>query len=124
MSSAQTGPAHVLVVEDHAAMANYVTVVLRGAGHIVVGPALTLASAAELARSATIDIALVDIGMSGKRSFAVLDTLAARGIPCVIMSGYPKSTLPRQFRHAANLEKPFSSEALMQVIRDTLARQD
>src|SRR5258706_9882915 len=75
VQAARSRPSRILVVEDHQALANYVTVVLQHAGHIVVGPAITLASAVELARSATIDIALVDIGLCGEHSFALLDAL-------------------------------------------------
>jgi DNA-binding NarL/FixJ family response regulator len=116
-------PARVLVVEDHAAMANYVSVVLRHAGYVVVGPAVDLASATELAQSAAVDIALVDIGIAGERSFRALETLGARDIPCIVLSGYPKSALPAKYHRAAYLEKPFSHEELTQAVRDTLSRR-
>ena len=103
-------------------MANYVSVVLRQAGYVVVGPATDLASATELAQSAVVDIALVDIGIAGERSFRALEALDARDIPCIILSGYPKSALPAQYHHAAYLEKPFSHEQLTQAVRDTLSR--
>ena len=115
-------PARVLVVEDHPALANYLSVVLRLAGYIVVGPAFDLASAAELAQSAVVDIALVDIGIGGERSFRALEALGAREIPCIILSGYPKSALPSKYDRAAYLEKPFSQEELTQAVRDTLSR--
>jgi DNA-binding response OmpR family regulator len=120
---AESRPSRVLVIEDHAAMANYVTAVLRHAGYIVLGPANNLASAAELARSATIDVALVDIGICGERSFAVLHMLRARKIPCIILSGYPKSVLPAGIPHARYLEKPFSHEELTKAVRDLLPLQ-
>jgi DNA-binding NarL/FixJ family response regulator len=114
--------AHVLVIEDHAALANYVSIVLRQAGYLVVGPACDLASATNLAKSAVVDIALVDIGIGGERSFRALETLDSREIPCIILSGYPKSALPAKYHRAAYLEKPFSQEQLTQAVRDTLAQ--
>jgi DNA-binding response OmpR family regulator len=110
----------ILVIEDHPALGRFVRAALQDVGWVVVGPIADHASAMQAARHLTFDLALLDRMLRGQETFAVADALATRGGPCVLMSGYPRSTLPARFRDWPFLEKPFSAEALVCAARDAL----
>jgi CheY-like chemotaxis protein len=78
----------ILVVEDESIVAGMLDDLLSDRGVHVVGPAKTLALAVELADSARIDCALLDVNLNGERSLPVAHILARRGIPYVLATGY------------------------------------
>jgi CheY-like chemotaxis protein len=110
----------ILVIEDHAALGRFVRAALQGVGWVVVGPIADPAAALEAVRQQEFDLALLDRMLRGGETLAVADALSARGVPCVLMSGYPRSTLPPRLRDWPFLEKPFSAEALIAAARDAL----
>jgi CheY-like chemotaxis protein len=89
---------------------------------VVVGPITDHASAIEAVRHQNFDLALLDRMLRGQETLAVADALAACRVPCVLMSDYPRSTLPERFRDWPFLEKPFSAEALVGAARGALER--
>jgi DNA-binding response OmpR family regulator len=107
----------ILVIEDHLPLGRFITAALATAGCAVVGPVTDHASALDAARHLPLDLALMDRMLRGEETLAIADTLAERGIPCLWMSGYPRSTLPERFRESAFLEKPFTMDALLDAVR-------
>jgi CheY-like chemotaxis protein len=101
----------VLVVEDEFFIAMTTCEMLHELGAIVVGPAHTVAEASALAKTAGIDIALLDVNLYGESSATVAATLAARGIPVVFATGY--TSRPGDHLVGAHvLGKPFTQETL------------
>ena len=107
----------ILVIEDHPALGRFVAAALEGAGWVVLGPMSDHASAMEAAQRLPVDVAVMDRLVHGKETFAIADALRERGVRCVIMSGYPHSTLPERFRDLPFLEKPFAMDVLVEAVR-------
>jgi len=107
----------ILVIEDHPPLGRFITAALAGAGWVVVGPVTDHASALDAARHQPLDLALMDRMLRGEETLAIGDALAERGIPCLLMSGYPRSTLPERFQNSPFLEKPFTMDMLLDAVR-------
>ena len=99
----------VLVVEDNALIAAGVGEGLAAAGAAVVGPAARLAAAVELAETAAIDIAVLDVDLDGTPVWPAADALTRRGIPFVLATGHQASIVaPARFRDRPFVNKPFT----------------
>src|SRR5438105_2836754 len=89
-------------------------------GHEVAGLASGLKEALDLARTAAIDAAILDVNLAGERSFPVADVLKARGIPFIFATGYGIDGLSEGYREFITLKKPFQAhdvaEAFAKVI--------
>ena len=107
----------ILVVEDHVPLGRFITAALAGAGWAVVGPVTGHVAALDAARHQPLDLALMDRMLGGEDTLAIADALAERGIPCLLMSGYPRSTLPARFQDSPFLEKPFTMDTLLDAVR-------
>ena len=111
----------VLVVEDEAMIAMLVEDMVLDFGSEVVGPVANMKDAVNLARSAELDAAILDINVGGSVIFPVADILAERGIPLIFATGYGSKGLPPRFENSPTLPKPFSYEALEAALRSALA---
>ena len=109
----------LLLVEDEAMVAMMLEDMLGDLGCEVVGPAGSVARAQELAQSeATIAAAILDVNLGGLPIYPVAETLKARGVPFVFITGYGSADIDGRFADAPTVQKPFS----MPVLRDTLAK--
>ena len=89
---------------------------LESIGCEVVGPAARIAAALELARSAAIDAAVLDINIAGEMVWPVADELGRRKVPFVFLSAYSKfDVLPLRFADAPCLAKPLVQQRLFGV---------
>jgi len=105
----------VLLVEDEDVLAITLEDLLTQLGcHIL--PASQLEQAIELARTESIDGALLDVNLSGERVYSVADELATRDIPFLFMTGYSTAELRPQWRDRPVLHKPFMIEDLEQAM--------
>lgn len=111
----------VLFVEDEAAISLLIEDMLLELGVEVVGPVSRLNEAQELAGSADIEAAVLDINISGAHSYAVADVLMQRRVPIIFSTGYGISALPERFRRTPVLQKPFSHEQFAEVLQSALA---
>lgn len=116
----QIEPLTVLLVEDDAEAAAALTEALDAAGHRVVGPF----HSAEAAEAATalhpIDVALLDINLSGEATGVDLArSLKARwGVPVVFLSGDVSAAAANAELAAAMVIKPYTGRDVL----DALAR--
>jgi len=109
----------LLVVEDEAMVAMMLEDMLGDLGCEVVGPAGSVARAQELAQNeATIAAAILAVNLGGLPIYPVAETLRARGVPFVFITGYGSADIDGRFADAPTVQKPFS----MPVLRDTLAK--
>lgn len=113
----------VLVVEDEAMIAMLVEDMVLDFGSEVVGPVATMDDAINLARSAELDAAILDINVGGSVIFPVADILSERGIPLIFATGYASNGLPPRFQDSPTLPKPFSYQSLEEALRGALAGQ-
>jgi CheY-like chemotaxis protein len=106
----------VLVVEDELLVSMLVEDMLSDFGCKVVGPASDIDQALQLARDAGIDIAILDVNVSGRQSFPVADILKGRGLPFAFASGYGEAGVIDAHRGALVLQKPFLQSDLEKAL--------
>lgn len=108
----------VLVAEDSAIIAAKLSRVLRQAGAEVVGPIATVNSALGAIEAAgLIDAALLDVDLRGEPVYRVAETLVARGVPFLFLTGYDPEILPEPWCHWPVMQKPFASEAILSAVQ-------
>lgn len=106
----------VLVVEDESAVAIMIEDMLEDLGCSVAASAAGLAEAREIAATAEIDLAVLDVNLGGQPVLPVARILRERQIPLVFSTGYGASGLPRDFSGHPVVGKPFSMRQLQQAI--------
>jgi CheY-like chemotaxis protein len=110
------GPLRILVVEDEMTIALLIEDMLTDLGHQVVGLAMRLPQALNLAEACEIDFALLDVNLDGLMSFPVADILSRRGVPFVFASGYGSAGLEPDWRARPVIRKPFDLNDLKGAI--------
>ena len=101
----------ILLAEDEMLLAMMLEDRLNASGYRVI-KAARLAKCLELAESASIDLAILDINLAGEVSFPVALVLRRRGIPFVFSSGYDDQDLPEAWRNEKVLQKPYDTRQL------------
>jgi len=112
----------VLVVEDVFSMALVVENTLSALGCTVVGPVARLDEANRLAAAEALDGALLDVNLNGEAVYPVVDTLQARSVPLIFVTGYSAVALPEPYRALPRVVKPFDMRALVALMAKTFAR--
>lgn len=110
----------ILLIEDEALVALEIESDLLAEGCIVVGPAGNIASAQRLIAESEIDAALVDANLAGRPVDELAVALTRKGIPFAFATGYGRDGLPREFRDAIVLSKPFSREQMLATVQQLL----
>lgn len=110
----------ILVAEDEMMLAMMLEDRLTASGYQVI-KAARLAKCLELAESAPIDLAILDINLAGEQSFPAAVVLRRRGIPFLFSSGYGDQDLPEAWRSKKVLQKPYDSRQLMAALTLLLA---
>ncbi|MFC5436955.1 response regulator [Rhodanobacter umsongensis] len=105
----------ILLAEDEMMLAMMLEDRLDASGYRVI-KAARLNRCLELAESASIDLAILDINLAGEQSFPVATVLRRRGIPFVFSSGYGDQDLPEAWRNERILQKPYDSRQLMDAL--------
>ncbi len=106
----------VLVVEDEALITMLFEDILADFACEVVGPAMNLRQATELAETAEIDVAILDVNLNGEPSYPVAAILQGRGVPLVFSSGYGSHGLPPEWQDRPTLPKPFTSDEVAEAL--------
>ena len=106
----------VLIVEDEGLISMLLEELMERMGYEVAAVSSTLEEALELARTVSVDFAMLDINLNGKESFPVAAVLRGRGIPFLFATGYGDSVLASEFSDVLVVEKPFSRDALRQAL--------
>lgn len=101
----------ILLAEDEMLLAMMLEDHLSASGYRVV-KAARLAKCLELAESAPIDLAILDINLAGEASYPVALVLRRRGIPFVFSSGYGSEDLPEAWCNEKTLQKPYDTRQL------------
>jgi len=97
-------------------VAEVIAETLAGQGCNVVGPVSRVGSALPIARSDRLDGAVLDVNLAGELCIPVAESLAARRVPFLFLTGYnDQAVLPARFRRATVVHKPFSPEELVEA---------
>jgi CheY-like chemotaxis protein len=97
----------ILVVEDEMMVAMVAQAMLESLGHTVIGPAMRLEEALEMAQSADIDFGMLDVNLGRDKSFPAAAALRKRGIPFFFATGYGLEGIVPEYRNELVLQKPF-----------------
>lgn len=112
----------ILLIEDSWIVAQSYAALLDNLGAEVLGPVVTVAEALRLIKDGPIDVALVDMELQGELAFEVVDELALREIPAVVVTGLDVAEqLGGKAR--AFLRKPIRVEALIKELRAIAAHR-
>jgi CheY-like chemotaxis protein len=110
----------VLLVEDEPLVAMSLVEQLTKAGAVVVGPCSTTSRAVAELSEGDIDVAIIDYVLADDNSEGLQAALERKGIPFVVVTGYPRVLVRRDTRQRV-LSKPISPEVLASTLR-SLAR--
>jgi CheY-like chemotaxis protein len=102
-------------VEDDTLVALDIIEGLKAAGAVVHGRAGSVKEALRLIESKSFDAALLDANLRGEQVDEIAAALTRRKIPFLFVTGYGADGLPRAFGTVALLNKPFSTEQLVQA---------
>jgi CheY-like chemotaxis protein len=116
MNQTQTR-ARVLLVEDESLIAMLLEDMLADLGCDVAAIASELAEAVALARTETIDLAIIDINLGGVAAYPVAQALRERGIPFAFVTGYGAADSDPAHRDVPVLQKPFRGEHLESIVQ-------
>ena len=105
----------VLVVEDEPLVAIDYCKRLSGAGAKIVGPFPSAAQALACLDRSQIDVAVVDYALADRNSESLQGALESRGIPYVVVTGYPRVLVRRDEKQNV-LSKPVSPDRLCTAI--------
>lgn len=111
----------VLIVEDQYLIADEMRRSVQALGGEVLGPAPSVEGARAWLEKGGVDLALLDINLSGEEVFPLADDLALAGIPFIFATGYDEILMPDRYRGALCLQKPVSRTALEGLLKKAKA---
>ncbi|MEH6951507.1 response regulator [Nitrobacter sp. NHB1] len=112
-------PGDVLIVEDDAIIALDFEQTVAEFGVTSVRIASNVAQALAMIAERAPDFALLDIGLSEEKSFAVARRLAVLKIPFAFVTGYSGDrAFPLEYSDRPRLSKPFSRDELFAILSD------
>src|ERR1700753_2887626 len=106
----------VLLVEDEAIIAMLMEDMLAEFACDVSQTAGQLDTAMTAAREASVDMAFVDVNLSGVSALPVAEVLRERGIPFAFVTGYGSSGTSASHPDVPVLQKPFRVQELGMII--------
>lgn len=106
----------ILIIEDEPLVSMDMESSLTAAGCKVIGPAGTLENAKLLVEDSNYDAALVDANLAGHPVDELATVLTQKNCPFAFVTGYGRDALPRGFREAIVLGKPFSQDQLLSIV--------
>lgn len=110
------------IVEDEGPVALLIEDMIIDLGCEIVASAAELGKACEIARTAAVDFALLDLNLNGSSALPVAHILRERGIPFVFSTGYGVSGASEEFDSYPTLAKPFIANDLREIVLRALAR--
>jgi CheY-like chemotaxis protein len=113
----------ILVVEDGWQLGESLKALLESVGATVDGPVATVADADRLMSECVPDVALVDLRLrEGELAEDLIRRLNERGVSVVVTSGYRKVLPDSTVEVLAILDKPFSHEELLGIMRSLVMK--
>ena len=116
-------PARVIIVEDEPLVAENLRDDLVEAGFEVVGVAPRVESALKLIEGTGFDVAIIDANLAGTSAAPAAAALSARGLPFMVLSGYAREQLQREFSEAVYIQKPYRVRKLIDALNSLLHKQ-
>jgi CheY-like chemotaxis protein len=114
------GRRRVLLVEDEAMVAMLVEDLLHDLKCEDVVTVARLDQAMETAKSAAVDVAILDVNLAGLLTYPVAAVLRERGIPFIFVTGYSAGGLTPEYAGCPTLQKPFRRGDLASALERAL----
>lgn len=109
--------ARILVAEDEAILALDMICLLSKAGAEVIGPAMTVERALQLANEEDVDCGILDVSLGDGPVFPAAEVLKRKGAGLVFHTGHPDpDAIARQWPAAKVLAKPAPMKVLMAMV--------
>ena len=119
-SSVDPKPVRVLIVEDEPLVAENLRADLIDEGFEVIGIAARLESALSLIHGMGFDVAIIDANLAGMSAAPAAAALSARKLPFMVLSGYAREQLQREFSGAVYVQKPYRVRKLIDELNALL----
>jgi CheY-like chemotaxis protein len=121
LSKRQLSNRKVLVVEDEMMIAMLIEDMLDEFGCRLVGPATSVPRALELIGNEHVEVAVLDLNLDGKDTYAIADALQRKNLPFVFATGYGSTALRKEYGNRPVLQKPFQAKDLEIALAEALA---
>jgi DNA-binding response OmpR family regulator len=112
----------ILIVDDEPLIAMMVEEWLAELGCEVVGPARSVEEGLDMAGTAELDGAILDVNLGGRNCFSVANALKLRGVPFAFATGDSGIDKEAGFADPILLNKPFVFDDVKAVVGRLLAR--
>jgi DNA-binding response OmpR family regulator len=122
-STVEPKPVRVLIVEDEPLVAENLRADLIDEGFEVVGVAARVESALRLIHGTGFDVAIIDANLAGVSAAPAAAALSARSLPFMVLSGYAREQLQREFSGAVYVQKPYRIRKLIDELNSLLHNQ-
>lgn len=108
----------ILIIEDEALIAFWISTLIEDAGHRSVGSCKTLEEAKRLADASPPEMALVDLRLGNKRCGATIDAYLAEtfGTTSIYLTANSAFALSYRRRAIGFLEKPIERDDVLEVV--------
>ena len=110
----------ILVVEDEFLIRMLLEEMLTDLGYELAGVAGRVEEAAEMAKKADFDLAILDVNLDGHDVYPVADLIAKRGLPFMFVPGYGGRGLPDAYRAPPGPQKPSQLDELNRTLAQLL----
>ena len=110
-----------LVVEDEMLVLMAIEDMLADLGCTSITAAASIEKALALIEKESFDVAILDVNLNGKRSYAIAKTLSDRGVPFAFSTGYGGHGVGEGYGNGSVLNKPFDNRQLIKVVTALLA---
>ena len=121
MSKRELSNRKVLVVEDEMIIAMLIEDMLDEFGCKLVGPATNVPRALELIGKESIDVAVLDLNLDGKDTYAIAGALQRKNVPFIFATGYGSAGLRQEYGNRPVLQKPFPASDLETALTEALS---
>ena len=107
----------VFIVEDESLVAMQLEDMLTDLGCDIVGMAMRLNRAREMLETAPqMDVAILDVNISGEKVYPVAELLRSRGIRLVFATGYGRSGVTPEWHSWPILQKPYTERQVASTL--------
>ncbi|MDE2184373.1 MAG: response regulator [Alphaproteobacteria bacterium] len=106
----------VLVVEDEALVGMLTCEYLESLGYTCVGPFGDMDSARGALDLENINLAVLDVSLSGRPIYPLASLLRSKGVPFVFLTGFAGSSIDSDFSDVCVVTKPITPDALATAI--------
>jgi CheY-like chemotaxis protein len=111
----------VLIVEDEQMLVDYLAEAMAAEGAELIKPVATVNAALDVIANTPLDGVTLDLKLKGEMTLAVADTLAARNIPFIFLTGYGAADVPARHANVSRVEKPVTPGVVCRALEAAMA---